>query len=61
MNYVSRESMKCVQQKTVPNRMTTVHGLLSNEIMNEWMFNDTPARKQIDYWVSEQGYQIKRL
>ena len=21
--------------------------------MNEWMFNDTPARKQIGYWVSE--------
>ena len=23
--------------------------------MNEWMFNDTPAQKQIGYCVSEQG------
>ena len=25
----------------------------------EWMFNDTPARKQIGYWVSEQGRCMK--
>ena len=36
-----------------------------NEWMNEWMFNDTPARKPIGYWVSElvdawNGYQIKK-
>ena len=30
-----------------------------DEWMNEWMFNDTPARKQIGYWVSEQGAEKK--
>ena len=28
--------------------------------MNERMFNDTPARKQIGYWVSEQGRERER-
>ena len=27
--------------------------------MNQWMFNDTPARKPIGYWVSEQGRCMK--
>ena len=29
------------------------------ELINEWMFNNTPARKQIGYWVSEQGRCMK--
>ena len=29
--------------------------------MNELMFNNTPARKQIDYWVSEQSRCMKWL
>ena len=31
------------------------------EWINEWMFNDTPAWKQIGYWVSEQGRCMKWL
>ena len=30
-------------------------------IFLEWMFNDTPACKQIGYWVSEQGRCMKWL
>ena len=31
-------------------------GYATCEWMNEWMFNDTPAQKQIGYWVSNKWF-----
>ena len=47
MNYVSRESMKRVQQKTVPNRMTTVRGLLSRLGVSQSKYTTTFVKPEL--------------
>ena len=40
---------------SLPGTQHVCSGEIIDDWMNEWMLNDTPARKQFGYWVSEYG------